>query len=379
VYVFYGPVVDYHDAKDADYALMGTEEDARTGWSVDCRRDFDGDGLPDIVAGAPGVLPGPNRIPGSVYVVPGSGTGTLPIADEASSMWIGSDAKDGLGYQVVAIDTDGDEMDELAVTPTPIDDGPHRFGIAYVFDDASPDGGADAAATAYVYGEELDRIEGTLGNAGDLDGDGLEELAITGTDEVSAQLLVFSAPLVGPIPKSDADVWIVGGAYGNVLSGIGHADLDADGRDDLIVANRSDNDGAGSVYAFLWPIAHNTNTGAAELRFLGSNPGDYVGSDVTSPGDVDGDGIPDLLIGASSSGKVYLQYGGERGVYDLSKDAQAWWQDMIEEDFIVSAGAALAAGDVTGDGITDFLIGAPFYGGAKAAYGKVTIVPSWQL
>jgi hypothetical protein len=371
VYVFYGPIDADREAKDADYALTGTAKQLRAGVSVDCRRDIDGDGIADFIVGEPGWISGP-AVPGNVYVVPGGGTGTLAIADAASSAWFGAGARSQLGFMVIAIDADGDETDEIAATPALTDAGPNRFGVAWLFEYEGP-GATDAdAAVAYVYGEEGDRIESTIGNAGDLDGDGVEELAITGTDEKSAELLVFDGPLVSAVAKSDADVRIVGGAFGAVQwSGIGHADLDADGRDDLLVGNKS-NDGA--VYAFLSPIANATTTAAAELRVVGY----AVGSDVTSPGDVDGDGTPDLLIGASANGAVFLQYGGGPGVYELA-NAQAWWQEMIVEDWVWSLGWALAAADVTGDGVVDLLMGSPRHGSKIAPVGSVTILPAFDL
>jgi hypothetical protein len=128
------------------------------------------------------------------------------------------------------------------------------------------------------------------------------------------------------------------------------------------------------LYAFLSPISFDTNTAAAEVRFTSAG----VGSDVSSPGDVDGDGTPDLLIGAAAEGAVYLQYGGGSGVYDLAT-SQARWKEMIVEDWVWSAGWALAAADVTDDGVVDFLIGSPTYGSKVAPVGSVTILPAFDL
>jgi hypothetical protein len=374
VYVFYGPIDDDRDAKDADYALLG-DEDMYTGASVDCRRDIDGDLIADIIVGEPGGGP-TGGDPGTVYVVPGGGTGEQRLADAASSSWIGSDLGERLGYQLVAIDADGDQTDELAVTPAHDNVGASQFGIAYVFDDVGPGARDVDAAVAYVYGEQGDRIDGfAIGNAGDLDGDGVEELAIDGNDPVVEELVVFGAPLVGPIAKSDADIRIVGGPANHVLfSGIGHADLDADGRDDLFVGSPNENGFGGALYAFLTPIAHDTNTAAAELRILGPAYQTWgTGTDATSLGDVDGDDIPDLLVSAAYSETVYLQYGGDPGVYELDETAQAWWQGTSGS----GTGITVAAGDVTGDRIVELLIGSPDSG--IGSEGSITIVPAFEI
>jgi hypothetical protein len=367
VYIFYGPILDDRSPKDADYTLTAPDEQSWIGVAVDCRDDVDGDGLADIVVGDPGPT-FRGGVPGVVYVVPGGGTGTQPITDEATSTWVGSDLKYRLGAQVVAIDADGDDKDELAVAIDPPDQGMHQFGIAYLFDDAGRGKlDADAAAVAHVYGTDGDRIGDAVGNAGDLDGDGLEELVTTGNDPISAELLIFAAPLVGPIAKADRDVRIVGDPPATVSwSGIGHADLDADGRDDLLAANSSLE--AGEVYAFFAPIGDDTNVADAEMQIVGV-PG--AGSDVTSPGDIDGDGTADLLVGSAPYDVVYLEYGEGRGVYDLA-DAQAAWRHkgFIEDTALI--GTAIAAADVTGDGIGEFLIGAP-------GDGSITIVPEFNL
>jgi hypothetical protein len=372
VFVFYGPIDEDRDVKDADYALMGAGPTLYTGLTVDCRGDIDGDALPDIIVGESG-SPGD---PGTAYVAAGMGTGRASLADEASRAWVGSAEGDLLGWQLVAIDVGGDATEELAVST-----GPWKwwrsaipYGAAYIFEDAGPGIHGTEDAAAYIYGDDGNILDTTVGNAGDIDGDGVEELVLTGSDPVVDAVLVFRAPLSGAIPKSDADVEIVGGPHGAVSwGGIGHADLDDDGRDDLFVGNSRQDVYVGEVYAFFELLDGDTTTAAADLHILGSDEHYGAGSDVTSPGDVDGDGRADLLIGAANTATVYLQYGGEGGLYSLAKDAQASWQSGY---WYGHDGATVAAGDVTGDGIGEFLIAAPDDG---LANGTVTILSSFQL
>jgi len=371
VYVFYGPITADRDARHADYTLVGTNENQSAGLSVDCRRDVDGDGIADVLVGEPSRELGGTG--GTVYLVPGGGVGRLYISSEASSVWIGADPSDRLGYDLVAIAADDDHTDEFAASLGPNTVGPNRFGAVHVFDDAEPGVHDSGDAAAYIYGVQANRLDFVVGNAGDLDGDGLEELAVTGNDLVVAEVLLFAAPFVGHISKSDADVQIVGGEAGDVWSGIGHADLDNDGRDDLFVANPNDRQ-VGKAYAFFSPIEQHTNVADADMAIAADGDHYDVGSDVTCPGDIDGDGAADLLVGAPGNGGVFLLYGGGPGAYDLATDAQAWWQSSNESSW---AGGTIAAGDVTGDGGVEFVIGAANAG--EHHEGSITIVPGFRI
>jgi hypothetical protein len=380
-YVFYGPIATNRDPTNADQILLG-DTDGAAGISVDCR-DIDGDAIDDIVVGEPGT-PSSSPKSGAVYIVPGGGTGHGTIADVASSAWSGSDEEDGFGYQLVAIETDGDEGNELAVALAPRDQPATDYGTVYVIDDVG--GGEHAAeeATAYIYGAASDRLGSVVGNGGDLDGDGLEELVVGDATANGASALVFTAPFTGATPESDADVRILGGPRPRAdWSGIGHADLDGDGRDDLLLGNRRYKRDQGAAYVFFSPLADEMETTAADMQiFAFDNTCCFgVGSDVTSPGDVDGDGAQDLLVGASLGDTVYLQYGAGPGVYVLYDDAQvSWWYPTWSENptSYNLAGAVLAAGDVTGDGVVDFVIGSPGDGYVRGE-GGVTIVPAFDL
>jgi hypothetical protein len=80
------------------------------------------------------------------------------------------------------------------------------------------------------------------------------------------------------------------------------------------------------------------------------------------------------LIGAWEASTVYLHYGGDPGTYDLTTDAQASWR---REEKYAGAGYELAAGDVSGDGFTDFAISAPSLG--NGGEGAIFVMPSFDL
>jgi len=159
-------------------------------------------------------------------------------------------------------------------------------------------------------------------------------------------LHVFDGPLIGDRPTEDADVTITDTEPGFAHI-VGHADLDADGKTDLFVSNPDSDPNA--VYVFLDALPVVTPAASAQVQIACSRQASRAGAAVLSPGDVSADGVGDLLVGASGEDTVYLIGGGEPGAYDLDNDAQA----VLRGEHV---GFSLAKGDVTGDGITDFVI-----------------------
>ena len=102
---------------------------------------------------------------------------------------------------------------------------------------------------------------------------------------------------------------------------------------------------------------------AVDAMLIGENDTDEAGASVSGAGDVDGDGFDDLLVSASNedsggpgAGAAYLVLGPITGDLDLS-EADAKLLGEIDND---NAGYAVSgAGDVDGDGLDDLLIGTP--------------------
>ena len=153
-------------------------------------------------------------------------------------------------------------------------------------------------------------------------------------------------------------------AAGTSVTGAG--DVDGDGYADLLVGAPGVATKTGAAYLVLGGSAPgDLDLGSADAQYTGEEIGDYAGNSVAGAGDVDGDGSPDLLIGAyinddggSGAGAAYLVLGDSApGDLDLgSADAQYTGEQAGD-----GAGSSVAgAGDVDGDGYADLLMGARY-------------------
>ena len=308
-YLFNGPLSGVVSASTATAKLVGELPDDRSGWSVSGGGDFDGDGRKDILIGAY-ESGGSFAAAGAVYLVYGPATGTVDLSF-ADSRILGSRSGDWAGYSVDnAGDVNGDGMDDIVV-------------------------GAPYGHPALAY--------------------------------IGAAYVVYGPPDAGDSSLDDADRTYTGINAGDQagFAVAGAGDINGDGRADLLIGaphNDAGSEESGAAY-LVSGGASSASLGSSLAIFVGENADDWVGSSVSSGGDVDGDGNPDLLIGASrddytdsDAGGGYVVMGPISGTVDLS-EAQGKVIGEASDDY---AGTAIAgAGDVNSDGFDDFVVGAP--------------------
>ncbi|MCB9666460.1 MAG: FG-GAP repeat protein, partial [Alphaproteobacteria bacterium] len=171
----------------------------------------------------------------------------------------------------------------------------------------------------------------------------------------------------------------------NVGRWVAVADFNGDGAMDLaMAADGTDINGAnaGAVYVQLSPSDKFDGAASASLNDIdvalyGASAGDHTGFRIANAGDVDDDGLDDLLIGSAPSGGISLGAGVAYLVLgstlvtsteiDLATQADATFFGQFNGD---SFGYRLTGlGDVNGDGYSDILIGAPFYKASGAGRG----------
>jgi Ca2+-binding RTX toxin-like protein len=327
------------------------------------------------------------------FTITGRGEGTVDSFLKIASGTNGGPTlvdSDVFGNSVASLgDLDGDGVTDLAVGALGDDTGGTDRGAVHVLflntdgtvkssrKIASGMSGSPTLADGDFFGS-------SVASLGDLDGDGVTDLAVGavgddtgGTDRGAVHILflntdgtvkssrTIASGMSGSPTLADGDL------FGNSVTSLG--DLDGDGATELAVGARQDDTGGtdrGAVHVLLLnpngtvrgsvKIASGTNGGPTLVD------GDLFGVSVASPGDVDGDGVTDLAVGA-----VLDDTGGtDRGaVHVLLLNANATVKSSVKIASGTNGGPALSdgdqfgrslasLGDLDGDGVTDLAVGA---------------------
>ncbi|MEQ8763710.1 MAG: integrin alpha [Planctomycetota bacterium] len=255
----------------------------------------------------------------------------------------------GFGVSVCSAgDLDGDGLDEIAVG-APWDRQVKLInGKVWIFR------GSDGQLFRTHAGDTpYEQFGLSLANLGDLDGDGLDDLAVGAPGEswgglYSGSVYVLSGRDGSTIHRFDGD-----SAFDYLGRSVAAAgDVDRDGVPDILMGAPGDD--AGGVPGAGVALVCSGVDGSVLHRVEGTSIGGQLGHVVVGPGDLDRDGHADFLVGALTSdeagpfsGSVWV-YSGRRGRLRYRVDGVA-----AREHF---GWAATGAGDVDGDGFRDLLV-----------------------
>ena len=241
------------DAGDLGAAAAATITGAVTtgyaGYSMDGAGDFDGDGHADLIVGAWGA----DTFAGEARVLSGPLSGSVSLAD-ATLHLSGDNTWDVAGFSVSgAGDMTGDGYDDVLVGAYGVDSSEFSVGAAYLVAGGQSGTMSLSLATARLLGIDAgDNVGWAVSDAGDVDGDGAPDVLVGG-------------------PGLDAGATDGGGAW--LLYG---------------------------------PLSGSRQISEAEARFVGAHAGAGTGYALAAAGDVDGDDLDDILLGAPGISAAYL-------------------------------------------------------------------------
>jgi len=406
------------------FAVYGADPgDMRSDIPAIALGDFNGDDVQDLLIGARfGDGPDNSREDaGEAYVIFGSSglRGALDLAQDAPDVTIyGAQPGDDLGLWVAGGDLNNDGIDDIIVS-SPSSFGPPEprtfSGEAYaIYGSRNLPPVIDIAEgqqdVTFIGAEGGGRLGDSLA-VGDVNGDGMDDLVLgapfagrmPGTPvggprtEEGRVYVTFGSP---SLPKTvstrlDQQDFTIAGveAFDETGDAVAVGDVNGDGVGDIVVvaeaADGPDNarENAGEAFVFLGSPELGGLASIADgdqaLTILGAESQDTLGFSVDT-GDINGDGIDDILLGArladgpnntrDIAGEAYVIFGSRElgGTIDLAHDAPGI--TVIGPHAGGLLGAFVAIGDVNSDGFGDLILGQPLGQSGGKRSGRVSIV-----
>ncbi|GJM10158.1 MAG: hypothetical protein DHS20C11_24340 [Lysobacteraceae bacterium] len=350
--------------------------------------DVNGDGLDDVLIGSPFADPAGIENAGRAFLVFGKqDSAAVDLTSLAFNGFRveGTRENDLLSTSVSGVgDFNNDGLDDfvLGAHTSWVDDMDYAGRVYVVFGKSDKDPvlvpSLDFQGIEFTGAETDDTIGYSTSGAGDVNGDGYPDIALGAPFGRSLGAAGRTYVLYGGPDRSGLDLRnleeddgfvvegeLVLGLLGRDVSGAG--DINADGRSDVIAgaanSNRVDQDRPGKTHV----IMRTASKAIDVVTITGISNGDNSGRGVGGVGDIDGDGFFDFGIGAieasnhvEKAGEIYL-INGREGLesQDLAMPSDPFTTYIGDEPFDQVGRSVSNAGDVNGDGITDFIVGVP--------------------
>ena len=368
---------------------------SNSGASVGSAGDVNDDGIADLVVGAPG----DSSIAGNTYVIFGSTAPWNSLINLSSLngsngfVLIGQNAGDNSGYSASgAGDINGDGIADLVVGAYSAASNAGKtyviFGSNARWSSAISLSSLNGANGFVLNGISANDLSGVcVSGAGDINGDGIADLVVSATGpseslNAGSTYVIFGskAGWSSPISLSilnGANGFVLNGENANDFSGTsvsGAGDINGDGIADLVVGAPEASTSAGKTYVIFgnkagWtsPISLSSLNGTNGFVLTGENAGDESGLSVSGAGDVNSDGISDLIVAApnfdAGVGKVYVIY-GSKGSWSSpislsSLNGVNGFSITNQTGAYLGQHSVSGAGDINDDGIADIIIGVP--------------------
>ena len=315
--------------------------------------DLNGDGVPDVIVGAPHHVEVDTRdifSVGRAFVMSGNSDTVLLVLDIPAPE---ENARAGTSVASLGdINSDGKPDYIVGVPGKDIGSGedvPTDVGVVHFYS------GADGSIIRTV-SDPATTQDGRFGfavaNAGDVDGDGVADALIGAPG--AAEAFVFSG-------KADSLLFTIRSAAREKLPSFGAAvaggqDLDNDGKPDFVVGAPLQKNAQGGVFIFKG----SDGKLSSRVRISSRQNSAQVGASLAVISDVTGDGRPDIMVGAPEQDVNELINAGE--VFVIDGASGATFQTLTSEtpQAFGGFGAAIAAADFDGDGIPSPIIGVPY-------------------
>ncbi len=379
----------------ANITAESDQANSQFGASVANAGDFNGDGYSDIYVGCPAYDNGQND-EGRVYVYSGKYNGLSSTPNWAVE---GAQAFAENGFSVAAAgDVNGDGYADVLVSAPYFDATLIDEGRVYLYLGSATGLSTTPINSLSPVGQEGALFGWKVAGAGDINADGFADIIVgvpyfdgvsrTETDAGRVYVYYGSQAGLNTTAPTIIENHQIGSLFGFAVAGIG--DVNNDGYADIAIgAPRFDNtvNDEGRVTVYYGSIS-GVNTTIPWIQD-GGQIGAYYGNSIAGAGDVNRDGISDMIVGAylydngqTDEGRAYIYYGTINGL----STAAAWTSESNQEGAQYGFTVA-SAGDVNADGYSDVLVSAIWYDGTYTNEGRVYLynggvsgvsaTPSW--